>query len=120
MPESIIGFAAVVLALGFPISIVWAWAWQRGRKLRTEERLAAIARGLNVPFEADLAHPAASRRAGILLLSAAIGYVLTFAMLSRWEPDAMEAATLGFIPFAIGAGFFVDAYMIRRDLRTSQ
>jgi hypothetical protein len=120
MPDNIIGFAAVVLALGFPISIVWAWAWQRGRKFRTEERLAAIARGMNVPFEADLAHPLVSRRAGILLVSAAIGYVVTFAMLSRWEPDAMEAATLGFVPFAIGVGFFVDAYMIRRDLRTSE
>ena len=120
MPDNIIGFAAVVLALGFPISIVWAWAWQRGRKLRTEERLAAIARGLNVPFEADLAHPAASRRAGILLISAAIGYVLTFAMLSRWEPDAMEAARLGVGAVAMGVGVGVVAGRVRRDLRTSE
>jgi hypothetical protein len=119
MPDNVIGLAAVVLALGFPIAVVWAWAWQRGRKLRTEERLAAISRGLNVPFEADLPHPAMSRRAGILLVAAAVGYVVTFAMLARWEPDAMEASVLGFIPFALGIGFFVDAYLIRRDLRAS-
>ncbi|HEV2303989.1 MAG TPA: DUF6249 domain-containing protein [Candidatus Acidoferrales bacterium] len=119
MPDNVIGFAAVVLALGFPIAVVWAWAWQRGRKFRSEERLAAIGRGLNVPFEADLAHPAASRRAGILLVAVAAGYVLTFSLLSRWEPDAMETSVLGIIPFALGIGFFVDAYMIRRDLRAS-
>jgi hypothetical protein len=119
MSDNIVGLAAVVLALGFPLAAVWAWAWQRGRKYRSEERMAAIARGLNVPFEAELGHPAASRRAGILLLSAAVGYVLTFAMLSRWEPDAMEASVLGFIPFALGVGFFIDAYLIRRDLRAS-
>jgi hypothetical protein len=119
MSDNIIGLAAVVLALGFPIAAVWAWAWQRSRKLSTEERLAAIARGLNVQLEPDLTHPAASRRAGILLISAAVGYVVTFAMLARWEPDALEAATLGFIPFAIGVGFFIDAYLIRRELRAS-
>lgn len=119
MDDNVVGLAAVVLALAFPLAVVWAWAWQRGRKFRAEERMAAIARGLNVPFEPELGHPAASRRAGILLLSAAVGYVATFAMLSRWEPDTMEAAVLGFIPFAIAIGFFVDAYLIRRDLRAS-
>lgn len=119
MSDNVVGLAAVVLALGFPFALVWAWAWQRGRKFRADERMAAIARGLNVPFEPELGHPAASRRAGILLLSAAVGYVATFAMLSRWEPDTMEAAVLGFIPFAISIGFFIDAYLIRRELRAS-
>jgi hypothetical protein len=119
MSDNVIGLAAVVLALGFPFALVWAWAWQRGRKFRAEERLAALARGLNVPFEPELGPPAVSRRAGILLLAAAVGYVATFAMLARWEPDAMEASVLGFIPFALGVGFFIDAYLIRRDLRAS-
>lgn len=119
MDDNVVGLAAVVMALAFPLAVVWAWAWQRGRKLRAEERLAAIARGLNVPFEPELGHPAASRRAGILLVAAAVGYVATFAMLARWEPDAMEASVMGFIPLAIGVGFFIDAYLIRRDLRAS-
>jgi hypothetical protein len=119
MSDNVVGLAAVVLALGFPFALVWAWAWQRGRKFRSDERLAALARGLNVPFEPELGHPAVSRRAGILLLAAAVGYVATFTMLARWEPDAMEAAVLGFIPFALGVGFFIDAHLIRRDLRAS-
>ncbi len=119
MDDNVVGLAAVVLSLAFPLAVVWAWAWQRGRKYRADERMAAIARGLNVPFEPDLAPPAASRRAGILLLAGAVGYLATFAMLSRWEPDAMEASVLGFIPFALGVGFFIDAYLIRRDLRAS-
>lgn len=119
MSDNVVGLAAVVLALGFPFALVWAWAWQRGRKLRADERLAAVARGLNVPFEPELAHPAVSRRAGILLVATAVGYFVTFALLARWEPDAMEASVLGIIPFAIGVGFFVDAYLIRRDLRAS-
>ncbi len=117
MPDNMIGFAAVVLALGFPIAAVWAWAWQRARKFRSDERLAAISRGVTVPFESDLPPSAVSRRSGILLIAAAIGYSLTFLMLSRWEPDAAEAAVLGIIPFVIGVGFFVDAYLVRREVR---
>ena len=72
MPDNMIGFAAVVLALGFPIAAVWAWAWQRGRKFRSDERMAAIARGVTIPFEADLPPSSVSRRSGILLVAAAI------------------------------------------------
>ena len=119
MNENIIGLAAVVLCLGFPTAAVWAWAWYRSRKLRTDERLAAIARGLNVPFEAELPQPAQSRRAGILLVSVAIGYALTFLLLGHWEPDAGEAAVFGVIPFAIGIGFFIDAYLVRREIHAT-
>ncbi|HEV2289253.1 MAG TPA: hypothetical protein VGR81_09905 [Candidatus Acidoferrales bacterium] len=119
MSDNIVGLAAVVMALAFPLAMVWAWAWQRGRKFRADERIAALARGIQVPFEADLPQPAASRRTAILLVAAAIGFSLTFALLGRWEGDTMEAAVLGIIPFAVGMGFFIDAYMIRRDARTS-
>lgn len=117
MPDNMIGFTAVVLVCGFPIAAVWAWAWNRGRKYRADERLAALARGIPVPFEPDLPHPAASRRAGILLVAAAVGYSAAFALLAHWEPDALEASVLGIIPFVIGIGFFVDAYLIRRELK---
>jgi hypothetical protein len=91
-------------------------AWQRDRKIQGDVRLAALARGLNVPLEPELGHPAVSRRAGILLVAGAVGYVLMFGLLSRWEPDATEAAVLGIVPFALGIGFFIDAYLIRREL----
>lgn len=116
MSDNVVGLAAVVLSLGFPFALVGAWAWQRSRKIEGDVRLAALARGLNVPVDAELGHPAASRRAGILLVAFAVGYVLMFAMLSRWEPDTAEAAVLGIVPFVLGVGCFVDAYLIRRDL----
>ena len=119
MNDNVVGLAAVVLFLGFPTAAVWAWAWYKSRKLRADERMAAIARGLNVPFEPELPHPAQSRRAGILLVSVAIGYALTFLLLGRWEPDSGEAAVFGIIPFAIGIGFFIDACLVRRELRAS-
>lgn len=116
MSDNVVGLAAVVLSLGFPFALVWAWAWQRDRKIQGDVRLAALARGLNVPLEPELGHPAVSRRAGILLLAFAVGYILMFGLLARWEPDAAEASVLGVVPFALGIGCFVDAYLIRRDL----
>jgi cadmium resistance protein CadD (predicted permease) len=79
--------------------------------------MAAIARGVNVPMEPELSQVARSRRSGILLVSAALGYSLTFALIARVEPDAWVAASFGVIPFAIGLGFFVDSVLVRRDAR---
>ena len=87
------------------------------RKLRTEERLAALARGVTVPMEPELSHAARSRRAGILLSSVAIGYTIAFALIARAEPDAWGAAAFGVIPLAVGVGFFLDSTLIRRDAR---
>jgi hypothetical protein len=87
------------------------------RKLRSEERLAAIARGVEVPMQPELSEAARSRRSGILLVAGALGYIVTFALIGRQEPDAVIAATFGVIPLAIGLGFFVDHALIRRDAR---
>jgi preprotein translocase subunit Sss1 len=89
----------------------------RVRKLRSEERLAAIARGVDVPMQPELSESARSRRSGILLVAGAIGYIVTFILIGRQEPEAMIAATFGVIPLAIGLGFFVDYALIRRDAR---
>jgi len=115
MDGNVVGFAAVVMALGIPIAAMYTY--YRVRRLRTEERLAAIARGVSVPMEPELTQAARSRRAGILLVCASIGYTVTFALISRAEPDAWVAAAFGIIPFALGLGFFLDATLIRRDLR---
>jgi hypothetical protein len=85
--------------------------------LRTEERLAAIARGINVPMQPELTEAARSRRAGILLTSGAIGYTLAFSLIARTEPDAWVAAAFGVIPLAVGVGFFLDSTLIRRDVK---
>jgi len=115
MDGSVVGFAAVVMVFAIPMAAMYTY--YRVRRLHTEERLAAIARGVSVPMEPELSQAARSRRAGILLVAASLGYSLAFALVARAEPDAWVAAAFGIIPFAIGLGFFLDATLIRRDLR---
>jgi preprotein translocase subunit Sss1 len=115
MDNNVVGLAAVVMSLGIPMAAMYMFF--RVRKLRSEERLAAIARGVDVPMQPELSEAARSRRAGILLVAGAIGYIVTFVLIGRQEPDAMMAATFGVIPLAIGLGFFVDHALIRRDAR---
>jgi len=114
MSGNIVGFAAVVMSLGLPMAALYTF--YRVRKLRSEERMAAIARGANMPMEPELSHTARSRRNGILLVSGAVGYIITFAMIGRVEPDAWVAASFGAIPLALGLGFFVDSALLRRDV----
>jgi cadmium resistance protein CadD (predicted permease) len=52
-------------------------------------------------------------------VAGAIGYIVTFALIGRVEPDAMIAATFGVIPLAVGIGFFVDHTLIRRDAKAN-
>jgi hypothetical protein len=68
-------------------------------------------------MQPELTEGARSRRSGILLVTGALGYMLTFALIARVESDAWVAAAFGIIPLSIGLGFFVDSALIRRDLR---
>ena len=117
MGVDLTGLVAVTMALGIPIAAMYTF--YRVRKLRTDERMAALARGVNVPMEPELSQVARSRRLGILLTAAAIGYMITFALIARVEHDAWIAASFGVIPLALGVGYFLDAFLVRRDLRTS-
>jgi len=117
MGGEMIAMAAVVLSLGFPLGGLYTY--YRVRKLRTEERLAAIARGVAIPVEPELSQAARSRRYGILLISGALGYMVTFGIIAKIasEPDAWTAAAFGIIPLAIGIGCFLDFTLIRREAR---
>jgi type IV secretory pathway TrbD component len=119
MDNSIIGLVAVVMALGIPLGAMYTF--YRVRKLRTEERLAAIARGANVPIEPELSPIARSRKAGILLVSGALGYILTFGLIAQieHEPETWVAAAFGIIPLAVGIGYFIDFTLNRSDARTT-
>jgi len=117
--DGITGLAAVIMLFGMPTAILGMYTYYRVRKLRTEERMAAIQRGVAVPMEPDLPEAAHSRRSGILLISGAIGYMLTFSLIARVEPDAWVAGAFGAIPLALGIGFFLDSALIRRDARAS-
>src|SRR5579863_4507716 len=90
MDGNIVGLAAVVMVFGIPLAAIYAY--YRVRRLRTDERLAAIARGVSVPMEPELSQAARSRRAGILLVAGALGYTIAFGLIGRVEPDAWVAA----------------------------
>ena len=117
--DGITGLAAVIMVLGMPTAVVGMYTFYRVRKLRTEERLAAMQRGVTVPMTPDLTEAAHSRRAGILLIAGAVGYMLTFTIIARVEPDALMAGAFGAIPFALGLGYLLDSTLIRREARAS-
>src|SRR6516162_2052748 len=113
------GLVAIIMVFSFPVALMALYMFYRVNKLRSEERMAALARGVSIPMEPELSQAARSRRSGILLTAAAIGYMMTFALIARVESDAWIAASFGLIPLAIGLGFFLDAALVRRDLRAS-
>jgi hypothetical protein len=117
--DGLTGLAAVVMIFGMPTAVLGMYTFYRVRKLRTEERLAAMQRGVTIPIEPDLSESARSRRYGILLVAGAVGYMLTFTILARFEPDALMATSFGAIPFTLGLGYFLDSALIRRDARAS-
>ena len=117
--DGITGLAAVIMFLGMPTAALAMYTFYRVRKLRTEERLAAMQRGVNVPMEAELSESARSRRHGILFVAGAVGYMLAFSIISRFEHDALMAAAFGAIPFTLGLGFLLDSALIRRDAHTA-
>ena len=117
--NDITGLAAVVMFLSIPTALVGMYTFYRVRKLRTEERLAAMQRGIAIPMEPDLTQAAHSRRAGILLVAGAVGYMIAFSIVSRYEPDALIASAFGAIPFTVGLGYLLDSMLIRRDARAS-
>lgn len=113
MDGNLVGLVAVIMIFGIPMAAMYTF--YQVRKLRTDERMAALARGVNVPMQPELTEGARSRRSGILLVTGALGYMLTFALIARVESDAWVAAAFGIIPLSIGLGFFVDSALIRRD-----
>ena len=106
-------------------------ASNRKRELQSQERLAAIAKGVPVPPTEDelaIMHGKPStdstrrrgntRRAGIVLLGSAVGLILFFIVLATvlQERDVLCGAAAGLIPFGVGAGFLIDARIQTREL----
>jgi hypothetical protein len=119
MGDNVIGLVAVILTCGLPVAALYTY--YRVRKLRSEERLAALARGTEIPMEPELSQFARSRRAGILLVSGGLGFMIMFAAIARVvdEPHTLVAAAFGILPLAVGIGYFLDAALIHRDLKAS-
>ena len=119
MGHDLIGLMAVVLTCGIPVAMLYTY--YRVRKLRTEERLAALARGAEIPMEPEMSHFARSRKAGILLVSGGMGCIVMFAMIARivGDPETLVGSAIGVLPLAVGLGYFVDAALVRRDLKAT-
>ena len=125
----IVPVGSFVMVLG--IVAVGAWSNARKRELESQERLAAIAKGLvPPPTAAELAatqsRPATSlfrrraniRLSGIVLLGAAAGIVLFFIALAAilQERDVLCGAACGLIPFGIGVGFLIDTRIQSKEI----
>lgn len=122
----IVPVAAFAMVLGIIIAQQVAQAHKR--RLQSEERLAAIARGLPLPSE-PLSEPVTSeaaqrrrarslRTAAIVLTSTSAGTAV-FAFLLVWilqERDILSLAALSVVPLAIGIGLFVDYRFQTREI----
>lgn len=105
------------------------------QRVRAEQRMAMVARGmrpeeiatlLDSPAErereGEVRDPmrtlANSRRAGIILCSIGLGLIVFFIMLAQIlrVREIYSGAAAGLIPLAIGIGFFVDYACQKRDL----
>jgi hypothetical protein len=116
--NDLVPLAAVIMLMGIPLGAMYTY--YHVRKLRSQERLSAIARGVEFPMEPELSQGARSRRWGILLIAGALGYMAALGLIARFaEPNAWPAAAMGIIPFAVGAGFLTDWSLIRREARAS-
>jgi hypothetical protein len=115
------------------IVVAGNWSSARKRELESQERLAAIAKGLVPPatreeLEITRARPMSNsdrrygniRLAGIILVCGAIGITAFFCILS-WvlgERDVLCGAACGLIPLGIGVGFLIDANLQKKNLST--
>ena len=106
----------------------------RDREMQSQERLAAIAKGVPIPPTAteialmhgkpaaDLARRQANiRLAGIVLLFSAAGLILTSIALAvvLQQRYVLCAAAAALIPLGIGIGFLVDTRIQSRKLEES-
>ncbi len=128
-----------IIPLGaFLVAIVGiiAGIWSDGHKtrVRAEQRMAMVARGMSVPEIERLLGTKAeegrlpakdplrslgnARRAGIILVSVGVGLILFFLILTEIVRvrEVLSGAAAGLIPLAIGVGFFIDYYLQKREL----
>ena len=116
---------------GFGIAVAGIWSTVREREIRSQERLAAIAKGIPLPptvEELAIIHGKPSvdstrrrgnvRRGGIVLLGLAIGLILFFIALASvlQQRDVLCGAAAGLIPLGIGVGLLIDARIQTREI----
>jgi Flp pilus assembly protein TadB len=103
------------------------------RRLKAEQRMAMIARGMsaedidkllgsanddNKRVRDPLRGLANTRRTAIVLTSTGVGLII-FSLALAWivgHHEVLSAGAAGLIPLAIGVGFFIDYHLQKRDL----
>ena len=124
----IIPVAAFAMVLG--IVIVNTISGYNTRRLQSEERMAAIAKGLPIPEPSPEPIPVvdqhrrarALRTGGIVCTSVGVGLAL-FGFALTWivgDHDVLAVSASGIIPLAVGIGLLVDYAFQKRDLAQQQ
>jgi hypothetical protein len=131
----VIPVAGCFMILG--IVVAGIWSGNRNREMESQERLAAIAKGLLPPPTKDeLAvtqpfHGASTintlrkrngvRTGGWVLVGTGLGIVLTCACIALivQERDVLCGSAAGLIPLGIGVGLLIDARIQTRELDES-
>ena len=125
----IVPVAGCLTGLGIVLGGIYSGI--RSREMQSQERLAAIASGQPIPptlEELAIIHgrPAnaarrsdgrGSRRAGIVLVSVAFGFIAFFAALAAIlrVREVLSGAAVGLIPLLMGIGFLIDARVTARE-----
>ena len=125
----IVPVAGCLMILG--IVAVTSWSSARTRELESQERLAAIAKGLvppptkeeltltqTRPTSSAIRRRANIRLAGIVLTAGSLGTALFFILLSiiLHERDVLCGVPCALIPFGIGVGFLIDTRIQSREI----
>ena len=125
------------MAVGAVAIVSGIYSQVHGRRMKAEQRMAMIARGVpaedivkllgNAEDEAREAGKikdpmrslANARKAGIILCSIGVGLILFFfaLVLIFGDREIYSGAAAALVPLAIGVGFFVDYAWQKRDLQ---
>jgi hypothetical protein len=127
----VIPVAGISVAIVAIISGIWLDGHKR--RLKSEERIAMISRGVPLadiekllgagdeekpPVKDPLRSLGNARRTGIVLVSVGAGLILFFVVLTAilHVREVLSGAAAGLIPLAIGVGFFIDYNLQKREL----
>ena len=128
----LIPLAAFLVAIVAIVSGIWSQA--HARRVKAEQRMAMLARGMSIaeieqllgtsseeearPPRDPLRSLSNARRTGIVLVSIGVGLMLFFITLTAilHQREVLAGAAAGFIPLAIGIGFFIDYNLQKREL----
>jgi len=113
------------------IVVAGNWSSARKREIESQERLAAIARGIVPPptreeLEMTSSRPSANRSnryqnirlTGIILTGGALGLIVFFFLLADilHVREVLCGAAASLIPLGLGLAFLVDAWRQKRDM----